>query len=789
MKFLLKTKKTIHLLITTIIISQNNFSICQIRDPRPKDQANVFWDGTYPLYSLVSDKQILPRKNGDYVYYATTNENPIPYEHTVRKGDVNYEYKFISWEECLTFCNQVRTAKGMPILKDEDYGGVAYDITFEEMEDEEISFESENQFQQLTNSNFNNQLNTDLKVTTIESQTKNETNTNSQLRNFPTLTFPIEIISHDPKRNFFKDFTSSQDIGKNLITNPYNVGDESIIKNVDKTVSVIERDIYLTNYDLNTIRKSLPNSEKKLNELNSIRVRISHKYENPDKYNFFMVTDRENMIEKLKNYSLCNRYGNSPNYRIFLYEILHETFSSYYYDVIESSNNYLEGSQEISKEDWNKLVKKDYILLVEEDKKTEFLFENFGTSERQYLNYELFTTLVQDSIKKSINKQDIFGYTYIGQFENGVRSGYGTLVNLFQDTVYKGIWKDDMPYQGQFYQFNYENKCFGNCENGVGLKITNTDCVYRGEFKNGKWEGKGEYIFKPNYIHSNNDYMTSTYTNGKEGSDRKNFTLNSMKTENNNVVISRYYNGNIIFYSKTEDEDGFHKVLRIYNQGQIYLGYILGDLDRGTTYFQNGNIFIGSSNRLDGKVESSGIKIALNSNGSIDVLTGQFTNMNLNGDGMINYASGEEKKGIFENGKFIKSYDQIAQERLQVIESEKKKEQEKIDQEKMKWENLAKLMREAREVEKAYENSPQGKAEKLYHDTHCANCSKKLGQYKYQAYYSSYDYWNDKNKQYCSAELAGKRNPNGLYFSTAEEGFFCSYECAMDKCENVHGIE
>jgi len=684
MKFLLKTKKTIHLLITTIIISQNNFSICQIRDPRPKDQANVFWDGTYPLYSLVSDKQILPRKNGDYVYYATTNENPIPYEHTVRKGDVNYEYKFISWEECLTFCNQVRTAKGMPILKDEDYGGVAYDITFEEMEDEEISFESENQIHQLTNSNFNNQLNTDLKVTTIESQTKNETNTNSQLRNFPTLTFPIEIISHDPKRNFFKDFTSSQDIGKNLITNPYNVGDESIIKNVDKTVSVIERDIYLTNYDLNTIRKSLPNSEKKLNELNSIRVRISHKYENPDKYNFFMVTDRENMIEKLKNYSLCNRYGNSPNYRIFLYEILHETFSSYYYDVIESSNNYLEGSQEISKEDWNKLVKKEYILLVEDQKKTEFLFENFGTSERQYLNFELFTSLVQDSIKKSINKQDIFGYTYIGQFENGTRSGYGTLVNLFQDTIYKGIWKDDMPYQGQFYQFNYENKCYGNCENGVGLKITNTDCVYRGGFKNGKWEGKGEYIFKPNYIHSNNDYMTSTYTNGKEGSDRKNFTLNSMKTENNNVVISRYYNGNIIFYSKTEDEDGFHKVLRIYNQGQIYLGYILGDLDRGTTYFQNGNIFIGSSNRLDGKVESSGIKIALNSNGSIDLLTGQFTNMNLNGDGMINYASGEEKKGIFENGKFIKSYDQIAQEK---IEEEKRISDEKLLAQKTKDEN------------------------------------------------------------------------------------------------------
>jgi hypothetical protein len=784
MKFLLKTKKTIHLLIITIIISQNNFSICQIRDPRPKDQANVFWDGTYPLYSLVSDKQILPRKNGDYVYYATTNENPIPYEHTVRKGDVYYEYKFISYEECLEFCNQVRVSKGMPILIDEVQEGVDDDWVLEEMEDEEISFESENQFQQLTNSNFNNQLNTDLKVTTIDSQTKNETNTNSQLRNFPTLTFPIEIISHDPKRNFFKDFTSSQDIGKNLITNPYNVGDESIIKNVDKTVSVIERDIYLTNYDLNTIRKSLPNSEKKLNELNSIRVRINHKYENPDKYNFYMVTDRENMIEKLKNYSLCNRYGNSPNYRIFLYEILHETFSSYYYDVIESSNNYLEGSQEISKEDWNKLVKKDYVLLVEEDKKTEFLFENFGTSERQYLNYELFTTLVQDSIKKSINKQDIFGYTYIGQFENGTRSGYGTLVNLFQDTIYKGIWKEDMPYQGQFYQFNYENRCFGNCENGIGLKITN-GCVYRGSFKDGKRDGNGEYIFIPTYDKSTNDYMISTFANGKEGIDRKNYTLNALKLENKNVVVNRYYNGDLYFKSKQVDEEGYQKVLRIFNSGQIFSGSsnFQYDIKKGVVYFQNGNIFLGSDQISSDNIDGEGIFITLNSDGTFNTYMGEFVDGKINGFGTVTYASGKVNDGLFENGNFIKSNDQIAQEKLQLIELEKKKEQEKIDQEKMKWENLAKLMREAREAEIAYQNSPQGKAEKLYHDTHCANCSKKLGQYKYQGFFSTID------GPHCFAELAGKRDPNGGWLFSFEKGYFCSYKCAMDKCEKDHGIK
>jgi hypothetical protein len=623
-------------------------------------------------------------------------------------------------------------------------------------------------------------------------QSSTETSTNTQLRSFPNLTFPTEIISHDPNRNFFKDFINNQDIGKNLVINPYNTFDESIIRNVDSTVNIISHKMDLINFDLSLLRKCLPNSEKKLNELNGTCIRIKQYYENPEVYNFYTIIDMEKMIQKLKNYPLCSSYGTSSNYRIFLSEIPRQNSSStYHFSVIEKNSNTSVGSQPILEEDWSKLLKKGYIQKVDENMKNDFLFETFGISETTYLNYTLFSTLKQDSIKNSIYKQDIFGYTYLGQIENGVRSGFGTLVNLFQDTIYKGIWKDDMPYQGHFYQFNYENKCFGNCENGVGLKLMNFDCVYRGGFKDGKRNGKGEYIFKPNY--DNNNYMISTFTNGKEGTDRKDYSMNPLRSETNNLIISRFYNGNIVFYSKQEEVDGFHygnKVLRIFNNGQIFSGYVVDeDNKRGTTYFENGNIYIGSSNNVGGNIEGSGIRIELNSNGSYDVLSGQFINGKLNGDGMINYASGEEKKGIFENGKFIKSYDQIAQENLQLIELEKKKEQEKIDQEKMKWENLAKLMREAREAEIAYQNSPQGKAEKLYHDTHCANCSKKLGQYKYQAYFSSRDYFNDTNEPYCNAGLAGKRDPNGLYLSTNEKGFFCSYECAMNKCEKDHGIK
>ena len=283
----------------------------------------------------------------------------------------------------------------------------------------------------------------------------------------------------------------------------------------------------------------------------------------------------------------------------------------------------------------------------------------YNTGEKSIINQ------VDNTLKNSVYKQDIFGYTYIGQVENGVRSGFGTLVNLFQDTIYKGIWKDDMPYQGQFYQFNYENKCFGNCENGVGLKIINDVCVYRGGFKDGKWEGKGEYIFIPRYDDSYNIYMTSTYTNGEEGLDRKSFTLNAIKTENNNLIINKFYNGDIFFYSKKEEQDGSHKALRLFNNGSIFSGYLTDNGNKkGTVYYKNGDIFIGSSIYIGDNNEKSGIWTKLNSNGTYDIYIGQFINSQLNGIGSVTYANGQIKEGLFENGKFIKSNVQTEEDEI-----------------------------------------------------------------------------------------------------------------------------
>jgi hypothetical protein len=616
MKFLQKTKKIIHLLVITIIISQINYSICQIRDPRPKDQANVFWNGSYPLYSLVSGQEIKPNSNGDYIFWGTTNEDPRPISYNIKKGKSLTVYKFASFEECALFCNTIRSSKNMALI-----------------------------------------------------DVKNSSNTVSNLEN--------------QNYNYFSEYVKKDDIGKYRINNPYNIGDESIIKSVDTTVQRINDNLELLTNDLSSIRKSIPSTESKLSELKTASREMNSFYEGISYWQYYRVIDRKKVSSILRDYNYSELI-NDFNYNIFLIKKLNDK-SRCFFQIVDTRNHKQVRGEYFSEEELEKIIKKRGVEFVPDNNKIDFLCENFGITAIQYLNFGLFSSMLEDSIKSSKNKQDILGYTYIGQVENGVRSGFGSLVNLFQDTIYKGIWKDDMPYQGQFYQFNYENRCFGNCENGIGLKITN-GCVYRGSFKDGKRDGNGEYIFIPTYDKSTNNYMISTFANGKEGIDRKNYTLNALKLENKNVVVNRYYNGDLYFKSKQVDEEGYQKDLRIFNSGQIFSGSsnFQDDIKKGVVYFQNGNIFLGSDQISSDNIDGEGILITLNSDGTFNTYMGEFVDGKINGFGTVTYASGKVNDGLFENGNFIKSNDQIAQEK---IEEEKRISDEKLLAQKTKEEN------------------------------------------------------------------------------------------------------
>jgi hypothetical protein len=105
--------KSILFILLTVVFTH---CFSQIRDPQSKDRANVFWNGNYPLYSLTSDLEIKPDSNGDYVFWGTTNESPSPTKYSLKKGSSLTVYKFITYDECVEFCNGVRKSKGLGLL-------------------------------------------------------------------------------------------------------------------------------------------------------------------------------------------------------------------------------------------------------------------------------------------------------------------------------------------------------------------------------------------------------------------------------------------------------------------------------------------------------------------------------------------------------------------------------------------------------------------------------------------------------------------------------------------------
>jgi hypothetical protein len=82
----------------------NSASSGGLRDPQRKDVANVFWNGNYPLYSLVDDLEIKPDASGFYRMWYATNEDKTPRELIMTKGQVKTVYKFRTYEECLKWC-------------------------------------------------------------------------------------------------------------------------------------------------------------------------------------------------------------------------------------------------------------------------------------------------------------------------------------------------------------------------------------------------------------------------------------------------------------------------------------------------------------------------------------------------------------------------------------------------------------------------------------------------------------------------------------------------------------
>lgn len=713
----------------TLIQSKKEISTTsEDRDPRPKDQANVFWDGKYYLYSFISDEVIIPNSDGEYVFYGTTNEDPTPHQYKLKIGETKAVYKFVSYDECIDFCNQIRKSKGQSLIP-----------------------------KQQTNS---------LTTETADNQYKREGN------NFGNT------------KDIFNNYVSAESIGKNLVSNNYIQEDKVLINNVNKTVYEILNKTTKINIQLKNIRSIL--AGKDLKDVEKSYWSIKRLLNDIATSNYLEIENTSKLLRILNNDASLMNCINKSHYKIYF--VMHESGDMGYYIWNNISKDLSHNL--ISDKEKNKLLKNNVLREVNEVNEVDFLFSQFGLTQDEYYSFEPMQDLIKDSMNLSTLNQDILGYTYIGNIKNNKREGYGILINIFQDTIYKGTWSNDMPLQGKFYQYNYQNKCFGNCQNGFGLKIQGNDEVYKGDFKNSLYNGNGEIIWRPNLTSSTILSNKSSFSDGLISGlnlDHGAKTIIAEKIETPELLITKFYNGQIFFFQKQEDNEnykGFHKCLIIYVNGTIFNGYLNFDsnIKNGTKYFQDGNVYIGSDLIYSDKVEGEGIKICLNSNGTHNILKGVFENGEINGMGAIYYANGKVSEGLFNYGELIKTSTQIEEEKAAKIEEERLSQIEKDNKENEKkrsdglatMEFLAMLI----QYQKEYENSPEGKAKKYQLENYCGWCDEKIGERKFKPCYDG-----SREQEQCYSRLYDK--PSFFSYEYGEE-FFCKPECAIKSCQNKH---
>ena len=198
-------------------------------------------------------------------------------------------------------------------------------------------------------------------------------------------------------------------------------------------------------------------------------------------------------------------------------------------------------------------------------------------------------------------------------------------------TIYKGefknnkfdghgslIWKNGAHYVGEFKS---------DFANGKGTMTWPNGDKYIGQHKNGKANGKGIFQW------SNGDEYVG------EHKDDRAHGYGTMKYENGSKYIGQHKNG------KANGKGIF-----IYSNGNKYVGQHKDGLahGQGTMNWKNGDIYIGEHKNDKG----NGKGVFQWSNG--DRYNGYIKDDNPHGEGVLIFSNGSILKGLFRDGKYIK---------------------------------------------------------------------------------------------------------------------------------------
>ena len=142
-----------------------------------------------------------------------------------------------------------------------------------------------------------------------------------------------------------------------------------------------------------------------------------------------------------------------------------------------------------------------YIGLVENNKLN-------GKGEKYNLDDEIYEGDFLDNLEEGFGKEITNIFEYEGEFKKGKKEGKGKIIYKQNGDWYEGDFsKNNFNGNGHYFWKKTEYEYIGNYVNGVmegkGIFKYGDKAIYKGEFKNGKKEGKGEWTTKNNKIIGN----------------------------------------------------------------------------------------------------------------------------------------------------------------------------------------------------------------------------------------------------------------------------------------------
>jgi hypothetical protein len=177
----------------------------------------------------------------------------------------------------------------------------------------------------------------------------------------------------------------------------------------------------------------------------------------------------------------------------------------------------------------------------------------------------------------------------------------------------------------------------GNCTDGTGKYVYDSKNIYKGEFKNGKKHGKGEYS-----IYSTKSKYEGNFIDGEFSGYG---TLINYQDEALTVYNARY--SGLFKNNKPEGQGAYYFQDGSYFAGEFIEGKPNGK--RGIFYTKDHSLYKGDIQLIDGEMIPEGRGLILFPGERIYI--GEFHNGALHGKGRLIQSDGTVVSGNWENGK------------------------------------------------------------------------------------------------------------------------------------------